>query len=1101
MRDFVVKTAPISGVNLVEASAGTGKTFSVGILVLRCLLEKKLPIGKILMVTFTKVAVAELEERVRKFVRIAYDVAFGNTEFNKEDIIHDLVRASLIKDTENTKKILVRALSHLDELSVMTIHSFCEKNLKEFAFSSGQMFQQEIIADEADLIARFAEEYWQNLLCGEDKEIVVSNPNVSFSDFKDRIKNFLKGEELQALDVIGEDPIGELDDLLKNEMDGLLAYSDNPNDKNGKKFKNAIEKENINLSNTTDLLDFLKPKISNVYVKEIPSPYIEAIHAVLKYEIDVPSYIYKKGLHEIAEKVRLHKESRALLSYDDLITKMHDAVIDPEFGESFVTNVSKNYWAVFIDEFQDTDEKQHRIFETIFAQNARVLYYIGDPKQSIYSWRSADLDVYDAAKEAVKSDHQFTMTTNFRSEEKYVNAINALYKSLGEDDFSRKGLRYIPVGAKNSKDSFTNVAGEERLNIKILDKDKRFKTVAQKIEEVLNSKQYSIADKAIVASDIGVLVRSGREAIGIKNYLEELGIPSILRDGASVFKSDEALFVLNILRAIEKVNQKNIGVALVGSYFGISSSEWPNRNTEADLIFFKEIQVAFPERGVLSVINQVLNHYRFFEQTNQLGAGDRMQSNVQQLNELLYEQQNRGSEQLADLCQYIERERKSTFTSDEDDREKRIESDENAVQISTIHKAKGLQYNLVFALTDFNIEPFSTSRYFSYKNAETKKKLERYKHSAKSKVSLPQEELIDYEKALEWHNVQSNEENLRSIYVMLTRAVYASYLFVSEKDKGTFKSISEKIQELQGSDGICTHFEVNKEYPRWEVTIQEESKTVGLRSTENLQPFAGTYYTQSYSSLSGHAYQPIEKTEYAEAEKTDYDTYVFDVLPKGAQAGTFMHELFEVANFSDSESWKKTVEKQCKRYGGKYEKDDHKTGLVNLIRNTVESDLGDGLTLDAIDNDGKLNEMEFFLTTKDWDVLNNQIVMKHFGERLSLNYDKVPDGFLNGFIDLIFEHNGRYHVLDWKSNHLGNNVANYTADKLDEAMTNSNYHLQYLIYSIALYRYLKQVLGSQFDYDSHMGNVYYLFFRGLRSGQSTGVFTTIIPLEVLQQFD
>jgi exodeoxyribonuclease V beta subunit len=1101
MRDFVVKTAPISGVNLVEASAGTGKTFSVGILVLRCLLEQKLPIGKILMVTFTKAAVAELEERVRKFVRLAYDVAFGNTEFNKDDLIHDLVRASLIKDSENTKKILVRALSHLDELSVMTIHSFCEKNLKEFAFSSGQMFQQEIIADEADLIARFAEEYSQNLLCGEDKHLVVSNSKVSYSDFKDRIKNFLKGEELLALDVIGEDPIAELEDLLKNQLDGLLAYRDDPVDKNGKKFKKAIEKENINLTNTTDLLDFLKPKISNVYVKEIPSPYIEAIHAVLKYETDVPSYIYKKGLHEIAEKVRLHKESRALLSYDDLITKMHDAVNN----NAFVTNVSKNYWAVFIDEFQDTDEKQHRIFETIFAENARVLYYIGDPKQSIYSWRSADLDVYDAAKEAVKSDHQFTMTTNFRSEKKYVDAVNALYAKLGNDDFSREKLNYIKVEANNSGDSFNHAQSEGRLNLAIVDKKELHKQVALKIQEVLNSKHYSLQGKKVVASDIGVLVRSGKDGLGVKSFLEEFGIPSILRDGASVFKSDEAMFVLNILRAIDKVNQKNIGVALVGSYFGISSSEWPNRNSEADLIFFKEMQVAFPERGVLSVINQVLNHYRFFEQTNQLGAGDRIQSNVQQLSELLYEQQNKGSEQLADLCQYIEREKKSTFTSDEDDHEKRIESDENAVQISTIHKAKGLQYNIVFALTGFNNEPLRTSTYFSYKDPVTKKKVERFKHNKTSLASLSEDAQKKYDAALIYYKEQSHEENCRMIYVMLTRAVYGSYLFSTEKDetkdKGSFKNAKIAIESLSGQYGICANFEVNSTYPQWEVTIQEESKTIGLRSTKHLQPFAGTYYTQSYSSLSGHAYKPQEKEDYAESELSEYDTYVFDVLPKGAQAGTFMHELFEVADFSDSESWKKAVEKQCKRYGGKYEKEDHKTGLVNLIRNTVESDLGDGLTLNAINNEGKLNEMEFFLTTKDWDVLNNEIVKKDFGERLSLNYDKVPDGFLNGFIDLIFEHNGRYHVLDWKSNHLGNNVANYTADKLDEAMTNSNYHLQYLIYSIALYRYLKQVLGSQFDYDTHMGNVYYLFFRGLRSGQSTGVFTTKIPLEVLQQFD
>jgi exodeoxyribonuclease V beta subunit len=1090
MRDFDVKHAPISGVNLVEASAGTGKTYSVGVLVLRCLLEQKLPIGKILMVTFTKAAVAELEDRVRKFVRLAYGLAFGKTPIDSSNPIHIIVQRSLKADSSKSKKILVRALSHLDELSVMTIHSFCEKNLKEFAFSSGQMFQQEILADENELITKFAQEYWQNLLCGPDKDIVLASSKISFSDFTGRIECFLKGDVLQAKESV-ENPFKDFEELLKNSPEDLIAYTSGVNN-----FKNA----GVNVSNATEFLEFAKSKITTKYIQGIPSPYLDLIISCKRFEDEAPSYIYKKGLEEIAEKLHRHKETRALMSYNDLIDKMHTAVVDPNYGEAFANNVAKNYWAVFIDEFQDTDAKQHKIFKTIFAERARVLYYIGDPKQSIYGWRSADLDVYDTAKSEVKQDHQFTMKTNFRSETAYIDGLNALYGALGQSDFKRDGLRYIPVAANNQANIFRHHESEGKLNYCEVDKADVHKHLANKIKEVLFSAEYAIDNKSIIASDIGVLVRRGKDGKIIKSYLETYGIPSILRDGNSVFRSEEARLLLAILRAIESVNQKNIGSALVGSFFGITSTDWYQRNIETDLVFFKEMQLGFSDKGVLNVISRVLQRYNFYAHTQSLGAGDRMQSNVQQLSELLYKQQNFGGGQLSDLVQYLENERQSSDSASDDEKEKRIESDENAVQITTIHKAKGLQYNIVFALTDFD-KSSSRRSFFSYKNLENAVKEERATKSEGGKLVLSSKDLERYDAAQQWHETQNHEENCRMIYVLLTRAVYASYLFGNSKDKGSFSDSRNAIIAISGNNGVQAHFDVRSEYPTRTEPHEETPIAHGIRDTKNLRSFSSTFNTQSYSSLSGHAYKPQEKEDHIESELSEYDTYVFKTLPRGAQPGTFMHELFENTNFIDAPSWQKTADTLCKRYGGQFEKEEIKIGLPHLIENTLGCYLGSNISLNTVANNDKLNEMEFFLTTKDWDVLNNEIVKKHFGERLSLNYDKVPDGFLNGFIDLIFEQNGRYHVLDWKSNHLGNNVASYTADKLDEAMTNSNYHLQYLIYSIALYRYLKQVLDSQFDYDNHMGNVYYLFFRGLRSGQSTGVFTTKIPLEVLQQFD
>ena len=1109
MKTFDVKNAPVRGVNLVEASAGTGKTYSVGIMVLRCLLEQGIPIGKVLMVTFTKAAVAELEERVRKFVNDAHSYAFGLKTYLPEgqDAISDVVQRSAKSDADKTKKALAKAMSQLDELSVMTIHSFCEKNLKEFAFASGQMFQQDIIADESELIAKFAAEYWQNLLCGDDKDLIIDNTDVKYSDFTSAVGDFLKGLELVATEKKPDvdSAMSHLQNILDLNLEEIEAY------KNGK-GNSSFKKTEVDVSSAIDFYELIRSKVkikngelTPLYIKNLPSKFLDAVKNVVVTKASIPPYIYKKGLKDIAEKLQKHKVERALLSYDDLISKMYDAVHHHSMGQDFIQNVSNNYWAVFIDEFQDTDEQQYTIFHKIFAKNARVTYYIGDPKQSIYGWRSADLDVYDDAKKSVHPDHQFTMGTNFRSEQAYVNSLNQLYDKAGANDFNREGLRYISMQASNTNENFVNPSDEKRLNYFEGDSKKMPRQIALKIKELLNDSSYTINGRSIVASDIGVLVRKGKDANAIKTQLEFEGIPSILRDGKSIFESDEALLLQRLLQAIDAANVKNIGAALVGPFFGIKSEEWKNRVTEPDVLFFKSLQLEFAELGVFPIINRVLAHYSFHQHMQKQGAGDRMQSNVQQISELLHAQQNKGASDVKDFIQYLQRERSGVFTTSGGDelREKRIESDENAVQISTIHKAKGLQYNIVLALTDFSAKLSTPRSFFSFKIPNTKQKLERWRVKSDAVVLLPEVEKNVYDNAVEWHEAQSHEENLRLIYVMLTRAVYATYLFGNAKGNDSFSAFEEAIKSAKSEEDICSSFEIRKVETTKEEIISSEAQVVsGIRSADGINAFSSNYFRHSYSSLGSGAYHPVDRGEEVKSEKLSaYDKYIFHDFPRGAQAGTFLHEMFEITNFMDGNSWGSSVERMCKKHGATFEKDSVKIKLNELIQHTVEADLGNGLTLNKVSDESKINEMEFFLTTQDWDVLNDPLVKAHFGERLSLNGNKIPDGYLNGFIDLIFEHEGRYYILDWKSNDLGNSLSNYTQERLDDAMTNSNYHLQYLIYSIALHRYLKLVLGDSFNFDQHMGGVYYLFLRGLRSGAKSGVFYTDVPQEVLAVFE
>jgi exodeoxyribonuclease V beta subunit len=252
----------------------------------------------------------------------------------------------------------------------------------------------------------------------------------------------------------------------------------------------------------------------------------------------------------------------------------------------------------------------------------------------------------------------------------------------------------------------------------------------------------------------------------------------------------------------------------------------------------------------------------------------------------------------------------------------------------------------------------------------------------------------------------------------------------------------------------------------------------------------------SFSALSrAHASVPFERADLGNRDR--YDHFIFQELGRGANVGTALHSIFERLDFSKPDSWEQTLTEASRYYPNIIKsKDENGNGtgdleffkqLVTQVMDVEMADVDNGFSLSQVAKERKLPEMEFFFSLgKAKKTGINEIL----GEEADLAGEADIEGLMTGFIDLVFEHNGKFYILDWKSNHLGNSMGDYDRAGLEKAMKESNYNLQYMIYTVAVKRWLENRI-SDFKYDEHFGGVIYIFLRGIRADNSNrGIFFT-----------
>ncbi|MEP7081291.1 MAG: UvrD-helicase domain-containing protein, partial [Ginsengibacter sp.] len=814
--------------------------------------------------------------------------------------------------------------------------------------------------------------------------------------------------------------------------------------------------------------------------------------------------IFCLAINEIGEGLNQRKLITGQLSYDDLIENLHRALTHNP-NPSLVAALQRKYKAVFVDEFQDTDRFQYEIFHEAFGKPTKkgdqnpILFYIGDPKQSIYSFRKADIFTYFKAYSQV--DNIYEMNINYRSSEQFIQAMNKFF--LPEDGFDtfyfedqEEGIKYLPVSSP-PKNKVGRLVYDNTECIPIsIDSNFSNKTniendVAKLVLTLFTDDKYAIIkdgiSRRVQPSDIGILTRGKKEGYSLQNALAKYHIPSVTMSDAKVLSSNEARELYYLLEAFLENSRSNINRALLTSFTGYNASQIIRSDIEKNTLLFNIYKEMWEENGIYTAIKKFINDFGVQKHLLERNTenGERIITNLYQLTELLFRAQHAQNLGPAELIDWLKRAIEQE-DAEGDELEQRIENDEEAVKIVTIHSSKGLQYNIVIAPSlDMSTVIYHDDA--SYRNEETSE----YISGLKNQFTTEEMEIV---------KKQMEQENRRLLYVTLTRAVYKAFIYRNTNSKQKNTTLSFFTEALNYSEGNLIEKKIPVEIAAG-VTYQfksDEYKRKPLIVKDFLLEHSN-WKSMSYTMLAAeleNRSRPVTGIL-----KNIYDRFIFSELAKGNITGNLLHFIFENINFSSDEKWGNVVERAIQRFAPA-RKEKYELNLLALIQNVLNAEIVTKdfkFNLSEINFDKRIHELEFDFPVNEFDP---QLLSDLADEDVTVNVKKFSEmeGVMNGKIDMFFEYKGQYFVLDWKSTFLGDRLEDYNGEALSLGMNDHNYHLQYLIYSLAAKKYLESRLNS-FDYQKDFGGVFYLFLRGMREGKTEGIFHTKPSLKAIEQME
>ncbi|WP_162062537.1 exodeoxyribonuclease V subunit beta [Vibrio taketomensis] len=1169
-------TFPLHGARLIEASAGTGKTFTIAGLYLRLLLghgsessrhQVLLTVDQILVVTFTEAATAELRDRIRARIHDAR-IAFARGESN-DPVIQPLLTE--IRDHQQAASILLQAERQMDEAAVYTIHGFCQRMLTQNAFESGSRFDNEFVTDESHLKAQIVADYWRRnfyplplKLAGEVRSIWGS-PAALLGD----ISGYLIGAPLKLsvnamqgdLAALHQTNLEQIDQLKKQWLAGQKDYHDliansgiNKRSYSAKSLPAWLAAVDEWASSETTSYGYpeqLEKFAQNVLIEktakgEAPQHAVfAAIEAFLAEPVSLKAPLLAHAIEHCRTMLAKAKQQKQWLSFDDLLTNLSAAIDNDEAG-LLAERIRTLYPVAMIDEFQDTDPLQYSIFSRIYLPHPQCgLFMIGDPKQAIYGFRGADIFTYIKARNQVSS--HFTLGTNWRSSADMVAAVNQVFELPDSAFIYDQDIPFIPVapspnaeqrswqlnGIKQPALTYWLQEAQDKPLAKGEYLEAMAKATADQIQTILTAAQQGQAcftsgkgSDAIKAGDIAVLVRTGSEGRMIKQALSKQGIASVyLSSRDSVFSAAIAQDVQRLLQAVlTPENDRALRASLASELFALDAgsldalnndeSVWENAVNE-----FKEYRKLWLQRGVLPMLRAVMSKRHIAERLLEEENGERHLTDLMHLGELL---QQASGELDSDhgllrwLAQAISDAQHGLGGSD--DQIQRLESERNLVQIVTIHKSKGLEYELVFLPFVLSYREASEAKYYDAQNDQT---------------------ILDITKndaALAQADKERLAEDLRLIYVALTRAVYGCFIgaaplrngrstkeptgvhhsaigyLLQNGQEGSISDLTNAITRQANGLECVVLSDLPPSYDEPFVANEVQANTLYARELE--QEIDRSWRITSYSGLvkqgSHHSADDDllrldvdSSQEQDEQELVEPERSIF-TFPRGARPGTFLHSLFEEVEFTEPANSEANQQVILSLMESEQLELEWLPILQQLVDTVLATPLdGKELRLNQKTAAQRLVEMEFLLPIEVLAAAElNRVIQRN--DTLSakagdLGFHTVQ-GMLKGFIDLVFEHQGKYYVLDWKSNHLGDEIHDYHGDALRQAMADHRYDLQYQIYALALHRFLRSRVAN-YDYQQHFGGVYYLFLRGMDGEGQHGIFSAKPSLQFLTELD
>ncbi|MDF1554840.1 MAG: UvrD-helicase domain-containing protein, partial [Deferrisomatales bacterium] len=746
---FRLTTAPLTGRNLVEASAGTGKTYSLAGLFLRLVVEAGLGVDEILVVTFTEAATEELRGRIRARLREAQEALRSGDPGGDVLLTHLLAHPDVPR--ERALGRLTAALRCFDDAAISTIHGFCQRVLAERAFECGVALGAELLPDPSALLEELVADHWRQRLHGASTGFArhVAAQHQGLADLAGAVRTWAGRSHLtvvpkitgadadpagaEALARARFDAVAELWRVHREEVVDLLARD--PALGHGKLSQSSVAKMADALEAYLAGDDLLVPvkwieRFGREFLAaetrpggETPGhPLLDACQSLLEARADLAeayrrAWIGFRGqLLAFAEaELPARKARQGVRTFDDLLREVHRALTGPG-GERLAEALRNRYRAALIDEFQDTDPLQYEIFQRVFAAAPEPrLFLIGDPKQAIYGFRGADLFAYLGAARAV--DARFTLVENWRSTPDLLAAVERLY-TRGASPFVLEGIDFVPVapgGGGKPPLVLDGAADPEPLQVWWIDAapggglpakkrvipDLCQATAAEVLRLVTAGQagQATIAGVPLEPGQVAVLVRTHDQARGVQQALTARRIPSVIASGESLFASAEAREMLAFLGAVaEPTRGGRVRAALATELVGLSAGELhalrdDERRWEAWLERFRQIHDLWAGRGLVAALRGALAELGVRERFLAYPDGERRVTNVLHLVELLHTAAEAGQLGPEAVVGWLGR--RVADREEAEEYQLRLETDEKAVQVVTVHRSKGLEYPVV----------------------------------------------------------------------------------------------------------------------------------------------------------------------------------------------------------------------------------------------------------------------------------------------------------------------------------------------------------------------------------------------------------------------
>ena len=1247
---------------LIEASAGTGKTYALTTLAARAIAEGAQPVERLLVVTFTVAATSELRHRLRKTLREAHDAVSGNRAATTDDQAPRLAqRWQELGIAADAASRLQAAVRDLDRANILTIHGFCQRLLADFAFDGAIPFGFDVSGDDAPAVIAAVSDFWRRRVVGAPQPLLRHARREGGYFTPGQLADWtLRLHPKPDLRLRGVED-GDLASQFEAAYAGWLATfravhelwpehgaeflqavmclrfhrrSENKAQLVARQVHAAFERDDpdaLALDNAGYFGGNKLPRVTYARQSMPPGPLLAAFDQL--GEAAAPACALADAwlrqqrrdlLDAVRESLRESAWQDRQLSFNGLLTEAERALAGPS-GEALATRVRERYPLAFIDEFQDTDGLQARIFERIYPSRRKTVAasgakeaaapqstdspqgvaIVGDPKQSIYGFRGADLFAFLQMSQR-QGQRPVRLGANYRSTPGLVQAVNALFAR--QRPFLLHELAFEAVESARDPGSGLRIDDEERAPLLLrLDAGEgggeaggdapgkgdmqriAAESAAAEIAWLLEAGadgRASVAGQPLGGGDIAVLVRTGAQGKEMARALRERGVQSVELGDVDVFDTDQAEQLHRLLQALAGVAPHSEAAALRGalaaSMFGLSLEEAASlaedRVWETWQQRFQEWRATWRGVGVAALIRRLL----FAAPTHCAATllrqprGPRSLTNMLHLADLLQQAETGERLEPPALVEWLARRRRNPQHGN-DASQLRLESDERLVKVVTVHRSKGLEFPVVFY-------PFAWFRRRPGRSATAQY------HEREEGRYVEVLDLDPNDAAHDRQEVEDRAEELRLLYVALTRAKHHC-VATWARTPGYENTALAWLLHGRGIDhdepvmAMKTHKDYMRksvDASRWQEELTqfaaEHGRAIALgplfdseeQSALSFPTASGEQATAEGDASTAPAYQArtlqrslrhirrmtsytalvatpgaaATPVEHAAVERPDHDQIedaalaATDVdkrkrgavddalstfaLPRGRHTGQCLHEIFEAAvgpQALDAADLERLCADALHRHGidGKW-----RPTVLRMVADVRQTPLRppDQAPLRLMDFKRPLVEMEFLFPVAQLrrERLGACLADHGYGDvfgaldpdlrRSATSEDAGAvsglaeiDGFLRGFIDLVGECDGRWYVVDYKSNWLGDAVQDYAPSGLRQAIQRNGYSLQYLLYLTALHRYLRLQLPD-YDCERHLGGAFYLFVRGMRPTQpGHGVFHDVPSAACIADID